>query len=244
VFSVCVPNARLVVLKVSVCVTALSCSANTAVPPAVSVAVCVVVTAAAVAVKLAVVAPAATVTEDGTVTAVSLLVRATLWPPDAAAPASVTVHASVAAPVSDALEQVSPVTACVDAEDPVPDSPTLVFLELFLEVLPATAALTVVPLLVTVSVPLEAPCALGAKLICAVMLAPAARFTGSVVLLESAYPVPATVRSVTDTGVVPGFVMVTVDCAVVPTGTDPNATASGVVETVASLAAVVVLFTT
>jgi len=244
VFSVCVPNARFVVLSASVCVTAFSCSANTAVPPAVSVAVCVVVTAAAVAVKLAVVAPAATVTEAGTVTAASLLARATLWPPDAAAPASVTVHASVAAPVRAALVQLSPVTACVDVADPLPERPTVVFLELFLDELPATAELTVVPLLVTVNVPLEAPCALGAKLICTLMLAPAARLTGSAVLLASAYPVPVTARSVTDTGVVPGFVIVSVDCTVVPTGTDPNATASGVVETVASLAAVVVPFTT
>ena len=73
----------------------------------VSVAVCAVVTAAIVAVKLALVAPEATVTDDGTVTAALLLERLTDWPLLPAAALSVTVQLSVPAPVIDALAQVS-----------------------------------------------------------------------------------------------------------------------------------------
>jgi hypothetical protein len=70
---------------------------------AVSVAVWVVVTAAAVAVNLALVEPAGTATLEGTVSALSLLVRFTVTCPMSGAAFSVTVHGSDAAPVSDAL---------------------------------------------------------------------------------------------------------------------------------------------
>lgn len=73
---------------------------------AVSVTDCEVETAAAVAVKAALVAPAATVTEEGTVTALLLLERATDRPPLPAAAVSVTVQESVAAPVMELLAQV------------------------------------------------------------------------------------------------------------------------------------------
>ncbi len=243
VLIVCVPKFRLVTLGASVGVTAFSCSANTAVPPAVSVAVCVVDTAETVAVKLAVFVPAATVTDAGIVTAGSLLVSATLWPFVPAAPLSVTVQASVPAPVSDLIPQLNPATVCVAAV-PVPESPTpVVFFELFDE-LPTTAELVAGPPLVTVSVPVELPCAIGANVTFTVMLAPAARLTGSTVLFASANASPVAARSVTSTGVLPGFVIVTVDCAVDPTVTDPNATASGVNETVASAAALVLPFDT
>ena len=76
-------------------------------PPedAVSVAVCAVETAVIVAVKLALVAPEATVTDDGTVTDALLLVRLTAWPPLGAAAVSVAVQLSVPAPVIDPLVQ-------------------------------------------------------------------------------------------------------------------------------------------
>ena len=64
---------------------------------AVTVAVCADETAATVAVKLAEVAPAATVTEAGTVTAELLLASVTARPPVGAAAVSVTVQASVPA---------------------------------------------------------------------------------------------------------------------------------------------------
>jgi hypothetical protein len=66
------------------------------------------VTAEIVAVKLALVAPAATVTEVGTTTAESLLDTSTTWPPLPAAAFNVTVQLSVPAPVTDPLVQLNP----------------------------------------------------------------------------------------------------------------------------------------
>jgi hypothetical protein len=64
-----------------------------------------------VAEKLALVSPAATVTEVGTVTSFELLDRVTTWPPVGAAAFSSTLQPSVAAPVSDELIQPSPLSA-------------------------------------------------------------------------------------------------------------------------------------
>ena len=60
--------------------------------------------------KLPVVAPAATVTLAGTVTAELLLARPTANPPLAAAAFKVTVQLSVPAPVNDPLLQLSPLS--------------------------------------------------------------------------------------------------------------------------------------
>lgn len=65
-----------------------------------------VLTADTLAVKLALVAPAATVTDEGTVTAGLLLVRFTASPPVPAAAVRLTAHASEPAPVSEPLLQV------------------------------------------------------------------------------------------------------------------------------------------
>ena len=86
---------------------------------AVSVAVCAVLTEATFAVNAAVVAPAATVTDAGTVTALLLLARLTLVPPVGAAPDRVTVHASDSDPVIDVLLQESVLTVGATAA-PVP----------------------------------------------------------------------------------------------------------------------------
>ena len=82
---------------------------------AVSIAVCAVLTGATVAEKLAVVAPSATVTEVGTVTAAELLDRVTAWPPVEAAELSVTVQLSVPPPVIEALAQVRLLTTPDDS---------------------------------------------------------------------------------------------------------------------------------
>ena len=106
--SATLPKLRLDVLRLRVGTEALSCRAKvfeTLPAEAVSVAVCAVETAEAVAEKLALVAPEATVIEAGTATAVELLVSVTACPLVPAAELSVTVQASVAAPVTDALEQ-------------------------------------------------------------------------------------------------------------------------------------------
>jgi hypothetical protein len=83
---------------------------------AVNVTACAVATDDTVAVNVAVVEFAGTVTVAGTVTAGLLLDRLTLSPPLAAAAFSVTVQASVPAPVIDALPQVSALSTGV----PVP----------------------------------------------------------------------------------------------------------------------------
>jgi len=80
----------------------LNCSAKdllTLPAEAVKVAVCAEVTAETAAVKLAVVAPEATLTEAGTATDELLLASETLTPPLGAAPLNVTVQASVPAEV-------------------------------------------------------------------------------------------------------------------------------------------------
>jgi hypothetical protein len=85
-----------------------SCTVNVCVTPlalAIRMPGCAMLTAAAVAVKLALVAFAGTVTDDGTVKYASLLTKPTLKPPDGAAALSVAVHVSVPAPVMELLEQ-------------------------------------------------------------------------------------------------------------------------------------------
>lgn len=76
-------------------------------PVAVSMAVCVEVTAEAVALNPMLVEPDDTVTDAGTVTALLLLLRFTAKPPLPALCVNLTVQASVTAPVSDPLEQES-----------------------------------------------------------------------------------------------------------------------------------------
>src|SRR5665213_246232 len=76
-----------------------------------SVTVCVVLTADTTAVKPALVAFGGTITVAGTVTAALLLDRLTIRPPLGAAALSVTVQASVPAPVSDALPHPSALNA-------------------------------------------------------------------------------------------------------------------------------------
>ncbi len=118
-------------------------------------------TADTVAEKLAVVAPAATVTDEGTVTAVSLLDRLTAWPPVPAAAFSVAVQVSVPALVIEPLKQLSPLrTGCA-----VP-------LRLIVDVDPLDE------LLVNVTVPLAAPPALGAKPTVSVAVWPGFRVSG------------------------------------------------------------------
>ena len=111
-FTESLPKFRLEGLTLSVGVPAINCRANVLVmllALAVSVTVVAVLTAVTVAVKLPLVAPAATVTVGGTVTAELLLARFTANPPVATAAFSVTAQLSVPAPVIEPLTQLSPV---------------------------------------------------------------------------------------------------------------------------------------
>lgn len=83
--------------------TAKLCAALPAL--AVSVTFCAEVTEEIVAVKPAVLAPAGTFTDAGTVTALLLLARLTVNPPEAAAAFNVTTQLSVPAPVIEPLVQ-------------------------------------------------------------------------------------------------------------------------------------------
>jgi len=129
------PKDRLVELTPSVGVPPFNWMANVAeLPPAVavSVAVWVVDTEEKVAEKLAEDEPAATVTEEGTLTAELLLARPTANPPLAAAVLRETVHESVPDPDMVPYVHVKPVSTGM----PVP-------LRLTVE-LPAEASLTTV----------------------------------------------------------------------------------------------------
>jgi hypothetical protein len=143
------PKAMLVVLMLSVDTEAVSSMAKVseALPAdAVKVAVCAVETAETVAEKLALVAPAATVRDAGTVTSVLLLDRLTESPPLAAAALRVTVQVSVPAPVMEELVQTSEVITGT----PVPVNAIAV-------------EAPVEELLERFSVPVAAPAALGSN---------------------------------------------------------------------------------
>jgi hypothetical protein len=147
-------NDRLVELTVSAGIAALSWMGKlceTLPNAAPMMAVWAVLTEETVAVKAALVAPAATVTEAGTVTALLPLDRVTLTPPLGAAVLRVTVQASVPEPVMDVLLQLR----VLSEARPVP-------LRLTMVVLPAVA------LLVMVSVPEAAPAAVGSNCTCSV----------------------------------------------------------------------------
>ena len=112
------PKLSVDVLRASVEVPVFNCNAKLSEPlPAVAVRVadCAEVTAETVAVNAALVALAGTVNVAGTTTAVLLLERLTASPPAGAAELSVTVQASVPAPVNEALVQESAERAAVEA---------------------------------------------------------------------------------------------------------------------------------
>jgi len=97
---------------------AASCRTKVLVTPlalAVNVTVCAVLTEETVAVKLAVVEPAATVTEAGTVTVELLLASLTVNPPQPSALFSFTVQRTVPAPVIEVLLQLSPLSVAAAA---------------------------------------------------------------------------------------------------------------------------------
>lgn len=149
VFRLTSPNEMLVALRLSAALAAFNWRAKVfETVPAIAerVTVCAELTDDTVAEKLALEAPAATVTEDGTVTAELLLEIPTVKPPLAAAAFKATVQASVPAPVMDELVQDS----AVSTGTPVPLSDMVV-------------ELPVDELLVTVSWPVAAPATEGSN---------------------------------------------------------------------------------
>jgi hypothetical protein len=112
VLTATLPKLRLDEPRLNVGTPVPNCTSKVeAAPPtfAESMAVCELVTDETVAEKLALLAPAATVTVAGTVTAELLLDRLTANPPLAATAFSVTVHVSVPAPRKDEVVHVNAV---------------------------------------------------------------------------------------------------------------------------------------
>jgi hypothetical protein len=125
VFRFTLPNEIPEELTVSLAPDATSCSENVAgAPPvlAVSVAASVELTGETFAVKFALLAPAATVTEAGTLTSELLLEIPTVNPPLAAGVFTATMQLSVPDPTNELLAQLSP----VNAGTPVPLRPITV----------------------------------------------------------------------------------------------------------------------
>ena len=150
------------------------------------------------------VAPEATFTEAGTVTAELLLARLTTNPPLAAATFSVTVQLSVPAPVIDALLQVKPLNAGV------PEPLRLTTVDVPLE-----------ELLVKVNDPVSAPAAVGSNCIVSVAVELGLRVSGNVAP-ETVKPGPATVPALMVTATVPVEDSVTVCVVAVFTFTLPK----------------------
>lgn len=141
---------------------------NTLLPcVAVIFAVWLALTAAAFAANVVLVAPAATVTVDGTVSAGLLLAKETTKPPVGAAISVVTVQVSVPDPVICTLAQLNPVSAAVWPDFvPLPCSWTV-----------RTGVVEV--LVINVSLAVESTASLGLKCTLRLRLLPVARFTGS-----------------------------------------------------------------
>jgi len=155
-------------------------------------------------VKFAVVAPGATLTLAGTVTAELLLVRLTAKPPVAAAAFSVTVQLSVLAPAIVLLVQVRPLNTGV----PVPLR--LIEVDVPLE-----------ELLVIVSEPEAAPATVGSNCTVSVAVWLPVKVIGNVTP-ETVKPVPATEAALMVTPEVPPDDRIKVCVAAVFTFTLPN----------------------
>jgi hypothetical protein len=209
VLTATLPKARLDALTPSVDAAGVNCRPKVleAPPPlAVSVAVCAVLTAEMVAEKLALVAPEATVAEDGTVTAELLLDKPTANPPLAAAALTVTVHASVPDPVIDELVQEN----AVSTGTPVPLKATV-------DEAPPEESLA------SVSCPVTAPAAEGSNWTVRVAAWPGLKLRGKLAP-EIEKPAPVSVAELMVTAAAPVEVTVTVCVAGVLTATLPNAT--------------------
>jgi hypothetical protein len=160
-----------------------------------------------VAVKLTVVAPAARVTEAGSVTEELLLDRSKMAPPVAAAALTVTVQRSVVEVVKDVLAHVMPVAS----GSPIP-------VKVMAAVVPAELLLS----LVMVNLPVTAPAAVGSKLTVNAVVCPGFSVTGKVVPVK-VKPVPEMVGALMVTGRFPVELKVSVFVADIVTPSPPNA---------------------
>jgi hypothetical protein len=218
VFTATLPNARLVALTARVGTGGFNCRAKVFKRPlavAVRVTFCAELKEDTFAIKLEVVALAATVTEVGTVTVLLLLERATLIPPAGAAPLSVTVHVTVPAPIIVALLQVREFKATSVEDVPLPWSRTF-------------AIVIAESPVMTLNWPVASVPGLGLKCTLRSMLLPAASVTGSFVCPSTENAASDNFSSETSTGSVPLFETETLVLGELPADTVPKSTESGV----------------
>lgn len=173
---------------------------------AVRIAFWAIVTDDMVDIKLALVAPEATVTEVGTETAEMLLESATVSPPEPAGAVRITVQLSVPAPVIESLIHVRPLSA-PGAVSPVPLSTTV------------RVSLPVVSVIDPVCV----PGTIGANCSSKLWLFPPAMDTVPLLGCTSEKYCPAICGLESCTAEEPLFVTNTLAVAVCPTATDPKA---------------------
>jgi hypothetical protein len=159
-----------------------NCKANVCdTPPAlaVTVAVWAELTEETEALKAALVAPAGTITEAGTVTALLSLARVVLIPPAGAGALNAAVQESVAAPVKLAFAQLNELRVGMLTEAPMP-------LRLITAVPPPEE------LLVIVNCPVADPAVVGAKFTLRLKVAPAATVAGTLLPPFNENDCPAT----------------------------------------------------
>jgi len=212
------PKVRLAVFTPNTAVAAFSSTAKLcATPPAlaVNVAACADGTAEASAVKSALLAPAATVTEAGTTTALSLLVRLTARPPLAAAAFRVTVQSSACDPRIDPFTQLSPMRTGT----PMPLSAT-------------EAEFPFDALLAIVSSPLADPDVVGSNWMVIVVLALAPMVIGILPPPLTENGCPARFSAEISTAADPVFERVMTLLTVLPTATWPKLTVPDDIESV------------
>jgi hypothetical protein len=188
---------------------------------AVRVTVCEELTAAIVAVKGALCAPEATVTEPGTATALLLLARLTTNPPLGAAAVNVTVQLSLPAPLIEELEQLRVEREAVPEFEPFPCS---------LMVLDVVVVVREVLIVVRLSVAVESVVVFGSYRTFTAMLSEARMVAGKEVELTVNAPLEL-LRSINCMGQVPEFVMEMFFEDAVPTFTSPKSTDDGVMTT-------------
>jgi hypothetical protein len=216
-FTATFPNDRLVVLTLNPGVTASNCSKKVSETPfafAERVTVSGELTATAVAAKLALLAPAAMVTDAGTLTAALLLASVTVSPPLAAAALNVTVQLSAAAPVTALLAQLSALTPGALTAAPVPLRLTVI--------VPSAGAL-----LVIVSCPAVNPVTVGEKSTARWNVPPAATVKGMSVASFTENAWPETLIFDTWTGADVWLISATLETEVCPIGTEPKETTPG-----------------
>lgn len=223
VLTVTSPKARLLALTVRAGVPVLACVGSSCrlkvaelVPRlAVIVALCAALTAAAVAVKLTLLAFAATAMVAGTVTAESLLDKL-MVSPLLSASLRVTVHVSVPAPTNVAFPHVTALTVGVGGGGVTTDTPVP---------LRENVMLPVVALVATVTVPAAVPAAAGLNCTFRLTVPAPGTVSGSAVWPASEKYCPETLICVICTGSALAFLSETVALAVCPTVTLPNASA-------------------